>query len=110
MFANREVEGHREQINEGKHHVAKLVQYYKVDNLDYLTLCDLTRKIFRCFDVDNNQNLDKLETKQLLEAFSAEMNTIGTQFNRKTFQEWFAKIDADGSEEVSLSELTLALS
>jgi len=38
------------------------------------------------------------------------MNTLGTALNRKTFSDWFAKIDADGSEEISLQELTLALS
>lgn len=102
MFAHRENKGNEDQINEGRHHIRKLVAHYKVNSLDYLTLCDLTRKIYRCFDLDSNDNLDKYETKQLLEVFSNEMNTLGTALNRKTFSDWFAKIDADGSEEISL--------
>jgi hypothetical protein len=33
------------------------------------------------------------------------MNTIGTSLNRNKFKEWFAKIDADGSDNISLTEL-----
>ena len=72
-------------------------------------MCDLCRKIFRCFDFDANLNLDKFETKQFLEVFASEMNTIGTSLNRNKFKEWFAKIDADGSDNISLTELIQAL-
>jgi len=45
----------------------------------------------------------------LLEAFSSEMNTIGTSLSKNTFRSWFAKIDADGSDNISLKELIGAL-
>lgn len=82
---------------------------YKLSQLDYLHVCDLTRKIYRCFDLDGNANLDKFETRHLIDAFSSEMNTIGTSFNKQSFREWFAQIDASGDEMISLQELIQAL-
>lgn len=37
------------------------------------------------------------------------MNTIGTSLSKNTFRSWFAKIDADGSDNISLKELIGAL-
>jgi hypothetical protein len=50
-----------------------------------------------------------LETKLWLEAFSAEMNTIDTNFNSKKFKSWFSKIDEDGSGTMSLVEMIRAI-
>jgi Ca2+-binding EF-hand superfamily protein len=89
MFGARDQSAHQEQIVDGRHHIKKLVNLYRLNQLDYLHLCDLTRKIYRCFDLDGNANLDKFETRNLMEAFSSEMNTIGTQFNKQTFKKFF---------------------
>ncbi len=110
MYGHKDLSAYQDLIDEGRHHIRKLVQSYKLNKIDYLSLCDMTRKIYKCFDFDHNQNLDKLETKQLLEAFSSEMNMLGTTLTKNTFKEWFAKIDQDGSDSISLPELILALS
>ena len=80
-----------------------------MNQLDYLTVCDLARKVFKCFDLNADANLNKHETKLWLEAFSAEMNTLTTNFNLAQFRAWFSKIDEDGSGTMSLSEMTHAI-
>ena len=72
-------------------------------------VCDLTRKIFNSFDLNADGNLNILETKLWLEAFSAEMNTIDTNFNSNKFKAWFRKIDEDGSGTMSLYEMIRAI-
>ena len=109
MFGHQNTAGHQEQLNEGKHYIKKLVNFYRLNKLDYLSACDFIRKIFRSFDLDGNSNLDKFETRLLMEAFSGEMNTIGTAFSRSAFREKFAQIDADGSGDLSLPELIESL-
>lgn len=47
-----------------------MIDMHKNNQLDYLTLCDLVRKIFRAFDFDNDGSLDKKESKALLDAFT----------------------------------------
>lgn len=37
------------------------------------------------------------------------MNILNTSMTKNTFKEWFAKIDQDGSDSISLPELILAL-
>lgn len=58
-------------VQEGTRNIRKLVDLYKLNQLDYLQVCDLCRKIHRCFDFDGNASLDKFETKQLLDAFAS---------------------------------------
>lgn len=72
-------------------------------------VCDLSRKIFNSFDLNADGNLNILETKLWLEAFSAEMNTIDTNFNSNKFKAWFRKIDEDGSGTMSLYEMIRAI-
>lgn len=98
----------REQLQEGSHHIQKLVQQYKLNGLDYLQVCDLTRKVFRCFDLSGNAQLGKIEMKCLLEHFTSEMNTIGTTMSKQTFQKWFESIDTDGNQNITLTELIQA--
>lgn len=69
--------------------MSKLVKLYKLNSLDYLQVCDLSKKVFRCFDLDGNALLDKVEAKILLQAFSNEMNTIGTSLSKDGFRKWF---------------------
>lgn len=82
MFGIKDLSAYQDQITEGRHHIYKLVQQYKLNSLDYLQVCDLTRKLYRCFDLDGNAVLGKIEMKQLLESFSNEMNTIGTSMSK----------------------------
>ena len=63
MFGHRDISAYEEFITEGRHHISKLVEMYKLNKIDYLSVCDLTRKIYRCFHLDSNANLDKFETK-----------------------------------------------
>lgn len=105
MFEIKDLSVFENQIEEGSHHIRKLVGLYKNNGLDYLGICDLTRKIFRCFDLSNCRELGKIEMKCLLEALSNEMNLINTNLNIQTFQKWFDQIDTDGSQNISLQEL-----
>lgn len=41
-------------------------------------MCDLSRKIFRCFDLSGNAQLGRLETKCLMDALSSHMKTLTT--------------------------------
>jgi hypothetical protein len=70
-----------ENIQAGKRYLNKLVQKYRLNKLDYLGVCDLSRKIFNSFDLNGDGNLNIIETKLWLEAFSHEMNTLDTNFN-----------------------------
>lgn len=108
MFEIKDLSVFENQIEEGSHHIRKLVGMYKNNGLDYLAICDLTRKIFRCFDLSNCRELGKIEMKCLLEALSNEMNIINTNLNIQTFQKWFDQIDLDGSQNISLQELIQA--
>ena len=72
-------------------------------------MCDLSRKIFNSFDLNGDGNLDMIETKLWLESFGSEMNTLDTNFNSKMFNEWFLKMDEDGSGTMSLGEMISAI-
>lgn len=109
MFKAGHKQAFDESIANGRRYMHKLVEKYKVNQLDYLTVCDLARKVFKCFDLNADANLNKHETKLWLEAFSAEMNTLTTNFNLSQFRAWFSKIDEDGSGTMSLSEMTRAI-
>jgi Ca2+-binding EF-hand superfamily protein len=97
-----------DQFEQGRHYIRKMVALYKSGNMDYLSLCNILRKIYNSFDFTGNACLSKLETRHLLECFSAEMNTIMTQMKNQSFKQWFEKIDTDGNQVVSLDELVSA--
>lgn len=48
-------------MNKGLSSIDRLVQFNKNNQLDYLTICSLVRKIFNSFDFDGDGNLDKIE-------------------------------------------------
>jgi hypothetical protein len=81
MFKEGNSKAFEDQMADGRHYLSKLVEKYKINRLDYLTVCDLARKIFRCYDLNCDSNLNKHETKLWLEAFSSEMNTLTTNFS-----------------------------
>lgn len=109
QFGISDVSVYQDQICEGRHHISKLVTAYKLNSLDYLKLCDLTRKLYKCFDLDGNASLGKIEMKQLLLAMSTEMNSLGgKQMTKSAFRKWFSEIDTDNSDAVSLDELICA--
>ena len=87
---------YKDHIEEGDHHIEKLVNLYKSNQLDYLSICDLTRKFFRCFDLKGHASLGKVEMKQLLSCFSLQMNSLGTTMSKEGFAKWFDSIDYDG--------------
>lgn len=96
-------------IRKGQYYVKKLIETYKKDALDYLTLCDLTKKMYRSFNLNADGTLDKYEMRHLLEALSNEMCTISLEANVLTFKQWFQRFDADGSDQVTLTELVDSL-
>ncbi len=65
------ISAHMDSLQEGTHNIRKLVELYKLNQLDYLQVCNLCRKIHRCFDFNGNGTLDKFETKQLLDVFAS---------------------------------------
>ena len=96
-------------IRKGQYYVKKLIETYKKDALDYLTLCDLTKKMYRSFNLNADGTLDKYEMRHLLEALSNEMCTISLEADVLTFKQWFQRFDADGSDQVTLTELVDSL-
>ena len=56
-----------QQLAEGNSHIGKLLEYFNNGNLDYLKMCNVGKKIFRCFDFDGNASLDEVELKLLLQ-------------------------------------------
>lgn len=96
-------------IKEGKRYCEKMVRMAKIGQLDYLTICELVKKIFKFFDLDGNAVLDKSEGKFFLDALTHEMNFASTSMSRDKFKKWFADIDEDGSGAISVNELIPAL-
>ena len=62
-----------ETMQKGIKNIIRVIEMHKNNQLDYLTVCGLVRKIFRAFDFDSDGILDKKESKALLDAFTQEM-------------------------------------
>jgi len=62
-----------ETMQKGIKNIIRVIEMHKNNQLDYLTVCGLVRKIFRAFDFDCDGILDKKESKALLDAFTQEM-------------------------------------
>ena len=61
----------KDQIHKGHSNINKLVQLNKSNQLDYLAACSLVRKIYRCFDFDGDNQLDRIELQALFSNFTA---------------------------------------
>jgi len=60
-------------MQKGIKNIERLVLLNKNNQLDYLTICDLVRKIFSSFDFDSDGLLDKIEAKALVDNFLLQM-------------------------------------
>ena len=56
-------------MQKGISYIIKIIKQYKDNQLDYLTCCNYTRKIYHVFDFDGDNNLDKVELNATLDAF-----------------------------------------
>lgn len=47
-----------DNIQKGQYYVKKLMDRYKAKNLNYLQLCDITRKVYKSFNLNGDGTLD----------------------------------------------------
>ena len=74
-------------MHKGIKNIEKLVNLHKNNQLDYLTVCDLVRKILDAYDFDKDKQLDKIEYKALVDNFLTQMQLTDTSLNQDDFRE-----------------------
>lgn len=87
--------------------IEKLVQGKKTGTIDYLKVCSIIRKIFKNFDMNENQTLEKDELKLLVDQLLEEnLNANQGKHDSESdiLREWVRKLDNNST--VSQVEVT----
>lgn len=85
----------KSQMQKGIKNIDKLVLLNKNNQLDYLTVCDLVRKIYNSFDFDEDGTLDKIESKAMIDTFLQQMSQNDTSSSQEDFRDLFKKIETE---------------
>jgi hypothetical protein len=80
-------------MQKGLKNIERLVLLNKNNQLDYLTVCDLVRKVVEAFDFDQDQCLDKFEAKALVDNFCLQMAQTDAALKQEDFRDLFRKIE-----------------
>lgn len=80
-------------MQKGLKNIERLVLLNKNNQLDYLTVCDLVRKVVEAFDFDQDQSLDKVEAKALVDNFCLQMAQTDAALKQEDFRDQFRKIE-----------------
>lgn len=70
-------------VNEGIRTIKKIVELHRIGKLNYLTVCELGKKMFKSFDFDANAILNEAEMKVFLNALTHEMNFASATMSKE---------------------------
>lgn len=70
----------------------RLIILNKNNQLDYLTVCDLVKRILKCFNFNSEERFDKSELQIIVDNFIQQMHTSDTSLSCDDFKEQFKKI------------------
>lgn len=94
-------------MQKGIKNIDRLVLLNKNNQLDYLTVCDLVRKIYNSFDFDADNMLDKIESKALVDTFIQQMSVGDTSLSQELLKDLFRKIEIESSGTKTIVEKQL---
>ena len=69
-----------------------------------MAIHQLVDQIWHIYDADNNKTLDKEETRQFVQDKLLSQNT-GLEYSDEAFEEFFKKLDEDGSGDIDKNEM-----